>query len=51
MTEMGEEKTENGIRKRIRKGGILLLPLKLRGFGGELLPLSFIAHARAHGHD
>ena len=50
-TEKGGEKTENGIRKRLREGGILLLPLKLPGFGGEVLPRSFGAHTNAHEYD
>ena len=41
---------ENGISKILRKGEILLLPLKLPGFGGELLSRSFSAHTHAHEH-
>ncbi len=35
----------------MRKGGILPLPLKLPGSGGELVPWTFRAHTHARGDD
>ena len=35
------ERHREGKRERVREGGMLLLPLKLPHFGGELVPRSF----------
>ena len=42
------EQVSKELNGRVRDGGILLLTLKLPGFGGPLVARSFNAHASAH---
>ena len=46
--EAASEGGSKGLNERVREGGILLLPLKLPGFGGELVTRSFSALTQAH---
>ena len=36
------------LHEEVREGWKLLLPLKLPGIGGEMVPRSFSAHTHAH---
>ena len=45
-TEAIIEGGTEGLNYTMMEGGILLLPLKLLGFGGELVPRTFTSHTR-----
>ena len=50
-TEASKGGCIDGLYEKAREGGILLLPLKVAGFGGELVPRVSRAHTHARVHN